>query len=314
MEAEARFPAMGTDVHVIVVDGPPRLLDDARDRIDDLERRWSRFLRTSEVSLLTTMAGRWMPVSADTLALVELAVEGARLTEGRFDPTVLGAVIRAGYDRTFAELGPASSDGRSGLVSGWRRIEVDPIGMRVCLPDGVGFDPGGIGKGLAADLVCERLLAEGASGVCVNVGGDLRVEGRPPHGESWAIDLEHPLRHLASTILGLRAGAVATTTRLLRTWGDPDEGRHHLIDPASGRSARSGLASATVIAARGWQAEVLAKAAFVAGLAEGLVVLARWGVDGVLVDDGGTAYPTAGLDGFTRHAPEGLPASVGRRR
>jgi thiamine biosynthesis lipoprotein len=301
---------MGTDVHVIVVDGPPRLLDEARDRIDDLEARWSRFRPTSEVSLLTTLAGSWVPVSGDTVSLVELAVKGARLTEGRFDPTVLGAVIRAGYDRTLAELGPASGEGNSQLVSDWQGIEVDPIGMRVRLPDGVGFDPGGIGKGLAADLVAEQLLAAGAAGVCVNVGGDLRVEGRPPHGQSWAIALEHPTRRLAPTVLGLRSGAVATTTRLLRTWGDPSEGRHHLIDPVSGRPARSGLAQTTVIAARGWQAEVLAKAAFVAGLAEGLVVLARWGVDGVLVDDGGTAYPTAGLDAFTRRANEGLPATA----
>ena len=51
MAAEARFAAMGTTVHVIVVGGAERaLLDGARQRIAELERRWSRFLPESEIS------------------------------------------------------------------------------------------------------------------------------------------------------------------------------------------------------------------------------------------------------------------------
>ena len=168
------------------------------------------------------------------------------------------------------------------------------------LPEGVGFDPGGIGKGLAADLVVERLLRDGAAGACVNVGGDLRVEGQPRRGAAWAVDVAHPLRPGARTPLGLRSGAVATSTRTLRAWGPANDRRHHLIDPATGRPARSGLASATVVAAVAWQAEVVAKAAFVAGLSEGLVQLARAGTEGLLVDDAGSAYPSAGLDRFTQ--------------
>jgi thiamine biosynthesis lipoprotein len=99
-------------------------------------------------------------------------------------------------------------------------------------------------------------------------------------------------------LVGLRSGAVATSSRMLRTWGPRDDRRNHLIDPSTGVSARTGLASATVIAAEGWQAEVVAKAAFIAGVWEGMYVLASTGMEGVLVDDAGRAYPSAGFHEF----------------
>src|SRR6266536_1230255 len=103
--AELRFRAMGSDVHVLVVGGRPRLLQVARERIEQLERRWSRFQPTSEISRLNALAGAPVHVSPATLGLVQRALDGASVTGGRYDPTVLGDVLRAGYDRSFALLG-----------------------------------------------------------------------------------------------------------------------------------------------------------------------------------------------------------------
>ena len=83
MEAESRFRAMGSAVHVIIVGGSLRLLDMAREFVDELEERWSRFRPTSEISLLNDLAGTPVRVSAPTIELVERALEGARITEGR---------------------------------------------------------------------------------------------------------------------------------------------------------------------------------------------------------------------------------------
>ena len=81
-----------------------------------------------------------------------------------------------------------------------------------------------------------------------------------------------------------------------------------MIDPATGQPASGGLASATVIAAEAWQAEVVAKGAFVSGVSEGLFVLAVTGTDGLLVDDRGVAYPSAGFDRFT--SGSGAPSAA----
>ena len=298
MEAEARFPAMGSDVQVIVVGGSLALLDVARRYVEELERRWNRFLPDSEVSRINERAGRPVRVSPDTVELFQKAVEGARRTAGRFDPTVLGSMLRAGYDRSFELLARSSTAGRSSLRGGFEGIDVDPAASSVTLPAGVGFDPGGIGKGLAADKLVSLLIAGGAQGVCANIGGDLRVRGESPGAEAWVVAIEHPMRQRPAAIVALRDGAVATTTRAKRTWGPPRERRHHLIDPGSGAPAWTGLVSATAIAAEGWQAEVAAKAAFLGGVAHGAEAFEALGADGLVVDDRGRVERTRGFERF----------------
>jgi hypothetical protein len=117
MEAESRFRAMGSDVHVVLVGGSLQLLEEAREMIERLEGMWSRFRPDSEISRLNDLTGVPVPVSAETVALVQRAVDGARISEGRFDPTVLGAVIRSGYDRSFELLNDEGFDPDSSLTS-----------------------------------------------------------------------------------------------------------------------------------------------------------------------------------------------------
>src|SRR5579859_6764603 len=145
MAAELRFRAMGSDCHVIVV-GDPGLAELARLRVDDLERRWSRFLPDSEVSRLNAGHGQPARVSPATFELVRRAVAGWARTGGRFDPTVLGDLIRAGYDRPFEEVAARPSAGASPWRRGCGGIRLDAANRTVTLPPDVGFDPGGLGK------------------------------------------------------------------------------------------------------------------------------------------------------------------------
>ena len=70
----------------------------------DLEQRWTRFDPSSELMQLNAAAGRFLAVSPETVLLVQRGLEGWRQTNGLFDPTVLGALIRAGYDRDIGLL------------------------------------------------------------------------------------------------------------------------------------------------------------------------------------------------------------------
>jgi thiamine biosynthesis lipoprotein len=299
---------MGSDAHIVVVGGTVGSIDLVRDLVAELEARWSRFLDSSEVTRMNREAGRPVTVSGATLALVERAIEGARVTAGRYDPTMLRAVERAGYDRSFEHIDrdgtpPRRPDGRDPVVvAGFDRVMVDRSASTVTVPSGVGFDPGGIGKGFAADLVVEALLRDGAAGACVNLGGDLRVEGESPGGGPWAAGVEHPTRSRLSALLTLDRGAVATSTRTRRTWGSREDPRHHLIDPATGRPAVTPVVAATAVAAEGWQAEVLSKAAFLAGPVDGLALLEEAGAQGLVVDEDGTVFESSGLHTFARAA------------
>jgi thiamine biosynthesis lipoprotein len=288
---------MGSDVHVVVV-GDEALLFEARRRTGELERRWSRFLPGSEVSRLNAMAGNPVVVSPDTRLLVERALAGWRLTGGLFDPTVLGDVVRAGYDRSFELLDQDPGPGRSHAGRGAADVTVDEHGL-VWLPDGVGLDPGGIGKGLAADLVCTELLAAGAAGACVNVGGDLRVMGESPTGLGWCIDVEGPFDGVPIARVGLDDGGVATSSRMRRRWGSGTAARHHLIDPRTGDPATTRDPAVTVVAAEAWQAEVLAKATFLGGAGPGLHLVASLRAAALVVHaDGSTSVSETGTVSF----------------
>jgi thiamine biosynthesis lipoprotein len=266
---------MGSSAHLVIVGGDPTLVAKARARIDALERAWSRFLPDSEVSRLNGSAGRPLAVSAETRLLVTRALEGHRFTAGRFDPTVLPVVVAAGYDRTFESLaaGPATS----AVVAGPQGIEVDDEAGTVRLPFGVAFDPGGIGKGLAADLVALEVMDSGASGACVNLGGDLRVVGESPDGGAWAVGVDDPRGGPSLATIALTDGAVATSSRVRRRWTDADGvEHHHLIEPLTGSSASTSVLAASVVASEGWRAEVLAKAAFLDGLSASTATGPRW--------------------------------------
>jgi thiamine biosynthesis lipoprotein len=284
--AELAFHAMGGQAHLLVIGGR-HLLDEGRRLVEALEARWSRFRPDSDVARLNRAGGAPVRVTPETLLIMSLVVDGWKLTAGRFDPTVVRALEANGYDRTFAEV----VRGRGGPVvavpaPGLQCVVHDVAGGTVTMPPDVGIDLGGVGKGAAADLVVLELLAAGARGVCLNLGGDLRVSGQAPQPGGWVVAVEDPFRperELARIAIG--DGAVATSSRLVRTWQRGEGSYHHLIDPRSGLPCDNGLAAVTVVAGCAWWAEVLATATMVAGAADGARLLAAHDVTGMLVDD-----------------------------
>jgi thiamine biosynthesis lipoprotein len=283
---------MGTTAHILVLGShADRLAEHAVLRLDDLERKWSRFLPTSEISRANALAGSHVVVSADTLLLVQRSVEGWARTAGSFDPTVLEAVRDAGYDRDFDSVAESAASLRPGAtqpVPGCSGVVCDEHIGTITVPPGTTLDPGGIGKGLAADLVSAELIARGAHGALVNVGGDLRVRGHAPNGASWDVSIEHPLRAAEELVrIGLVEGAVATSSRARRCWQTAAGSAHHLIDPRTGRPATSRHLSVTVVTREAWWAEVVAKAIFVGEL--GIEAGAAFGARVVIVDEDGSA-------------------------
>jgi len=274
MERALRFRAMGTNVHLVVLDGDAQAhdaLDQARARIEDLEQRWSRFLPDSELAQLNRVAGSGLPtaLSAVTFDLVLSAIEAWRETDGLFDPTILPALVAAGYDRSFDQgQGPTSQPSTTSSLT-CDDIVVDHDRGAVTLPHGCTLDLGGIGKGRAADLVADELIDAGvAAGGCINLGGDLRAFGRAPEGSpAWAVGLEEPEdEDSVMLVVGLADGALATSSTTRRRWQSTDgTERHHLIDPRTHEPATSDVQSVSVIAASAMHAEVHAKASLIAG-------------------------------------------------
>jgi thiamine biosynthesis lipoprotein len=286
---------MGTTCHTwLVGPGADEATSRAQATIARLEGLWSRFLPTSDISRLNAAAGQPVAVAAETSALIGDAIRWWGATDGRFDPTVLPALQAAGYNRDRrAGHGPI----RAGAPApGCAGIQIDPGAGTVQLPDAVHLDLGGIGKGRTADLVAEELRQ--LQGGLVDLGGDLRAWGTAPgEGTGWPIAIEDLRDESTIAVLGLTCAAVATSSTLRRRWHDGTRWAHHLIDPREGRPTEGELVTVTVVAALAAPAEVLAKAAIVAGtVAAAERLLAEHDVAALLVSRGGAPRAVGGFE------------------
>jgi thiamine biosynthesis lipoprotein len=287
---ERRFRVMGTDAHVIVVGGAREATARAAARLDALEQRWSRFLPDSELSRLNAADGMPCVVSADTLLLVNLLRRAWRDTHGRFDPTMHDALVSLGYERSWPDVDAVDELPAATAARGCAEITIDHNTRMVWLPAGLHLDAGGLGKGLAADLVAGELVEGGAAGAMVNVGGDLRVIGEPPKGEHWRLRVEHPADSEQTVAeIPIAGGGIATTSRGRRTWSAGGQTVHHVLDPQTGQAADRPWVTATVVAGTAWWAEALAKVAFLDGTLSGHRAAA------LFVDEDGTVR-TSGDD------------------
>ena len=259
------FSAMSTDVGITVVDGDEHDLAWAQRRVIELEHRWSRFMPTSEIARLNEAGGEPLDVSPDTVMAVRAACAAWVHTRGCFDPTVHDSLLRLGYDDSIEAVRDQRREPSRPLIgtAGCEGVIYDEDALVVQFPPGVRFDLGGIGKGLAADVVATGLIERGARGALVNVGGDVRVTGEPASGDAWRVDVEDPRTEQVLVTLPLLDGGVATSTTLRRRWRLGQRAVHHLISPADGTPTDGNVVGVAVIAGTAAWADALSKVPFV---------------------------------------------------
>ncbi len=299
---ERSFRTMGTEISLLVgrpldpaLPSESSVLASVERELLDFNGRLSRFLEDSELSLLNRDPREVVPASELLRNAVRAGVWGAERTNGLVDPTLLGELEAAGYRASFEGVrsapleqalsaAPARAPAKPNPHGAWRAIEVDDEAGTIRRPPGTRLDTGGTGKGLAADLVAARL--DGYSRYAIDCGGDVRVGGASPGEEPIEIEVRHPLTGGAADEFRLVSGAVATSGLDARLWQLPDGTyAHHLIDPATGEPAWTGLICATARAPTALEADLLAKAALLSGPSGAVQLLAEGG--GLIVHDDG---------------------------
>ena len=258
MSAEARWKAWSTDVHLITWqdDDLPVASALLRERMDQVDRACSRFRPDSE---LMNLRGGTQLVSQLLADLIDTALRAAEMTDGAVDPTLGQAMVRAGYDRTLAEL-PA--DGPKALLVptrySWRDVHLD--GRLLTLPDGVVLDLGATAKAWLVDDVAATLGSLGISAL-VNVGGDLSPAGELPPG-GWTVAVGDP--GMPVDVVSV-VSPMATSSTGRRTWRRAGEVLHHVLDPRTGAPAEPYWRTVTVCAASCVDANTASTASIVFG-------------------------------------------------
>jgi len=287
---------------------PARLaLAAGRAELETCERVLSRFDPDSDLSRLNRDAGEWVAVDERLLAALTAAVRLREETDGRFDPTVLPALVALGYDRSFELVEPRAPRGCA--WSPGAAVEVDHTRRRARVERSAAVDLGAIGKGFAAARVLAAMQRTWPRlpGALADLGGDVAVCGAPPEGGPWLVSVENPGN--PSTSLGtlrLPAGGVATSGSARRRFG-PKRQLHHLIDPSTGAPAEDVPLAVTVIASDPVEADAYATALAVSPGAAERIVAAR-GLGVVVVGEFGPPQIFGDVDFVPRAAAVGASA------
>ena len=291
-EAHTVFACFGSTCSVHVGgDGGARAVARARRRLLSWHDRFTRFSPESELSRLNADTRPEVPTSPIMRRFAAAVVDAARLTGGLVDATLLAQIESAGYTsdrgpatplRDALALAPPRHPAQPRPAAPWPSLGVDDRSGVVRRPPGLLLDSGGLAKGLFADVLAEGLARHPS--FAVECAGDLRVGGaaRP-------VRVTSPFDGELIHTFELADVGVATSGIGRRSWID-ERGRpaHHLLDPASGRPAFTGVVQATAIAPTALEAEIRAKAAVLAGPDEGAGWLSHGGV--LVLDDASVLF------------------------
>jgi thiamine biosynthesis lipoprotein len=267
--------------------GVARAMDWFRETSD----RCSRFDPASELSRLSTQVGIPVQVSPLLFELLRFSLAVAEESEGAFDPTVGRHLEERGFNREFRS-GAVMRTGSASRAASFRDVLLDDSLWTVTLRSPLTLDLGAVAKGLAIDLAARELLP--FRDFAIDAGGDLYLGGLNADGAPWAVGIRHP-REPGQVLETLRVSdaAVCTSGDYERT--APDEpGGHHIVDARAGVTA-TGVTSVTVRAASAMVADALATAAFVLGPVEGMALLQRHAVEGMMLTPSLERFATPGF-------------------
>lgn len=251
-----------------------------RGAFNDVEREFSVFREDSVLSQLNKSGKASIPLAkgpceCDLAGVVTHALSMATRTDGAFDPTVNPLMRLWGFRRAnaYGELERLPTDAEIADVLshvGWRHVSAVTNGAALDVSfdvEGIELDLGGIAKGYAVDLAYERLVAAGATNFLINLGGNIRVNGKPGRRPTFKIEVCDPSDPSKTTgdVVELHSGqAVATSGSYERNVQYCGKRYSHIIDPRNGRPVDR-MGSYTSVKDTAMEADSTSTAGFVLG-------------------------------------------------
>ncbi|WP_316863435.1 FAD:protein FMN transferase [uncultured Cohaesibacter sp.] len=252
------------------------LYNDIKATLDEANEDLSNWIEDSSITRFNeSHSTNWQQISPHFFEVLQAANEIHTLSGGRFDITVSPLVDLWGFGPKDSKSEPSEAEieaalanvGQSRLV----QIKDNPPMIRK-LRSGVTITLGAIAKGYSSDLIGRTLEKHGITNYLVEIGGDLMVHGFNAMGERWRVGIEKPddTGRSVQMVVPVTDMGIATSGDYRNFYLD-SEGRRksHIIDPVSGRPVTHSLASVTVLAPDGKDADGWATALLALGEADG---------------------------------------------
>jgi thiamine biosynthesis lipoprotein len=256
----------------------PRIVEEAFDEVDRIDRLMSHYKQDSPLSQLNREAARGpVPVDPELFDFIARSLQYSRESDGAFDITV-GPLMKAwGF---FNGDGRVPNEGELRDVRsriGYRHVVLDS-GERTIRFDvaGVELDLGGIAKGYAVDRVVALLQRRGIAAALVSAGGSTVYAFRAPPGrDAWDVNVQDPLAPGKIALkLPLRDRALSVAGSSEKYFEVDGVRYSHIMDPRTGKPVQ-GVLSVAVLAASGTEADALDEVLFVKGIDASRAYLAR---------------------------------------
>ncbi len=272
----------------------------AKAEIERLNAMLSIGLEESEISRVNRDGGG--RVSEETAAMITEALALNTETMGAFDLTVYPLMELWGFVSKNYHV-PSEEELNETLERvGASRVSINENGV-VTLGEGQAIDLGGIAKGYTSQRLMQLFREQGVSSAIVSLGGNIQVLGTKPDGSNWRIGVKDPANPEfgISAIVTVADKAVITSGGYERYFMDPETGTiyRHIIDPATGYPAESGLASVTIVTDDGMLGDGLSTALYIMGLEKAGEFWRNHSdaFEAIFIDNSGSVYITAGLEG-----------------
>jgi thiamine biosynthesis lipoprotein len=253
------------------------------ERLDRVDRLMSTYLPDSELSRFNRHgANEPFPVAPETLEVFRIAREVSELSGGAFDVTVGPLVAAWGFGATDRIPAPPSEAELALLRArvGFQRIEITAAGTLTKTLAGAVCDLSAIAKGYAVDQVAAALRGLGYEDFLVELGGEVRAQGRRPDGAFWRVAIERPdsVPRGVFDVVPLRDVALATSGDYRDYYEVGGRRISHTIDPRTGHPVEHALASVSVLHSDAVRADALATALNVLGPEAGYALAEREGL------------------------------------
>jgi thiamine biosynthesis lipoprotein len=316
---------MGTSWQVQVVDDRSLQKDGLATDIAAVLQRldqeiFSTWVESSELSRLNASDDeRPVQVSAELFEVLQAAVRLHGASDGAFDASIGPLVDLWGFGPLEVEVSPdpeaiAAARARLGLPE----LQLDAAARTLVKPARLQLDLSGIAKGYAVDRLAALLQQRGAVSFLVEIGGELRLQGRRPDGRAWilAIESPDPEQRSVQVLIDSRGEPLALAgSGDYRNYRLVDGVRQsHEIDPLRGVPVQHGLAAVTVLADSAMEADAWATALMVLGPADGRRIADRLGLSAYFIIRDGDAWTSQYTGRFDTHLiseqPEAPTASA----
>lgn len=275
-------------------------LASAQAAILELESLVSVTDENSEIFRVNSGSVAPFAVSGITAELLETALAFCARTDGAMDVSIYPIVKAWGFT-TDAYRVPSDAEIAALLpLVDYTAVDYDAAARTVRIPGGAQLDLGSIAKGYSGDLAIDAIKSVGVASALISLGGNVQTLGAKPDGSAWRVAVQNPeAPEDYAGVVEVVNKAVITSGGYERYFvGDDGEVYWHIMNPATGKPAKSGLISVTIIGESGALCDAMSTPLFVMGLDAAAGHWREYGdFEAVFITENHELYITEGLEG-----------------